>query len=65
MIEVNSAHEAAVEICKEARWLGRDRNKLKALIEKYGIDAAAEALELLGQIIPQIGNVSYNSPSRS
>ena len=27
-----------------------DRDKLKALIREHGIDAAAEALELLGQI---------------
>ena len=39
-------------ICKEARWPGRDREKLKTLIQKHGIDAAAEALEYLGQILP-------------
>jgi hypothetical protein len=59
--------KGAAAIFKEARWPGRDREKLKALIEKYGIDAAAEALELLGQIVPQIGNVSFNpqQPGRS
>jgi hypothetical protein len=51
--------KGAAAIFREARWPGRDREKLKALIEEYGIDAAAEALELLGQIVPQTGNVSH------
>jgi hypothetical protein len=49
----------ASEICAEARWPGRDREKLKALIDEHGIDAAAEALERLGQIVGQTGNVSH------
>lgn len=53
--------EGAAEICKEAQWPGRDREKLKALIETYGIDAAAEALEILGQVIPQSGNIAWDS----
>jgi hypothetical protein len=59
MIEINSAQEAAVEICKEARAPWRDREKLKELIEQHGIDAAAEALEYLGQIIPQAGKMTF------
>jgi hypothetical protein len=50
-----SKGEAA--ICREARFPGRDRDK--ALIEEHGVDAAAEALELLGQILPQTGNISH------
>jgi hypothetical protein len=59
--------KGAAAIFREARFPGRDRGKLKALIEEHGIDAAAEALELLGQIVPQIGNVSFNprQPGRS
>jgi hypothetical protein len=59
--------KGAAAIFEEARWPGRDRDKLKALIEEHGIDAAAEALELLGQIVPQTGNVSFNprQPGRS
>jgi hypothetical protein len=53
--------KGAKAICSEATWPGRDREKLKALIEEHGIDAAAEALELLGQIVPQTGNVAYDS----
>jgi hypothetical protein len=52
--------KGAEVIFMESRWPERNRDKLKSLIEKYGIDAAAEALELLGQIVPQTGNVSFN-----
>lgn len=54
-----NASKGAEAMFEEARWPGRDRDKLKALVEKYGPDAAAEALELLGQIVPQTGNISH------
>lgn len=56
--------KGAEAIFKEARWPGRDRDKLKALIVTHGIDAAAEALELLGQIVGQSGNVSHIAKQR-
>jgi hypothetical protein len=56
--------KGAEAICQEARWPGRDREKLKALIQEHGLDAAAEALELLGQIVPQTGNIPYTPRQR-
>jgi hypothetical protein len=53
--------KGAAAILKEARAPWRDREKLRALIDEYGIDAAAEALELLGQVVTQGGNTSYDS----
>lgn len=46
MIEIS---KGTTEILMEARRIDCDREKLKKLINEHGIDAAAEALDYLGQ----------------
>jgi hypothetical protein len=53
--------KGAQAIIQEAQWAGRDREQIAVLIKEHGIPAAAEAIFLLGQVVPQAGNVGYDS----